>query len=169
MEQDCYYCPHNQKLIYYGLTRKRFGKTYLIEKAEYCFNCAAYGKCTKAKQGRKVTRLNHEELQERLEREHLLSQTQAIYKRRQEKVELVFGHIKRNLGVSSFLLRGLAGVGAETAILSVCFNLRRMISILGQSKLIERLRNSLLLSKIAVYFLNRIPFLELNIGSKALA
>lgn len=145
-EKDCYYCPQNQKLIYYSLTRKRFGKTYIIEKVENCLNCVAYGQCTRAKKGRTIVRLDHEELQERLEREHQLSRNQAIYKRRQEKVELVFGHIKRNLGVSSFLLRGLAGVRAEMAILAVCFNLRRMVSLLGKRELIERLQESLLAS-----------------------
>jgi len=139
-DADCYFCPKNQKLIYHSITRKRFGKTYIIENAEDCLNCLAFGKCTRAKKGRTVVRLDHEELKERLEREHKLSQNQAIYKRRQEKVELVFGHIKRNLGVSSFMLRGFAGVRAEMAILSICFNLRRMISILGQNMLIERLR-----------------------------
>jgi transposase len=139
-EEDCYYCSQNKKLIYNSLNRKRFGKKYLIEKVENCSGCSAFGKCTRAHKGRTIVRLNHEELQEKLEREHMLSQNQAIYKRRQEKVELVFGHIKRNLGVSSFLLRGFAGVRAEMAILSVCFNIRRMISILGQKELIESLQ-----------------------------
>lgn len=140
--EDCYYCPQNQRLIYNSLNRKRFGKVYLIEKADNCFNCSAYGQCTKSKKGRTIVRLNHEELLEKLEREHGLSQNQAIYKRRQEKVELVFGHIKRNLGVSSFLLRGLAGVGAEMALLSLSFNIRRIISLLGIKNLIGRLQGS---------------------------
>lgn len=147
-KEDCYYCPENQKLIYNSLTRKRFGKTYRIEKAEYCFSCSAYGKCTKAKLGRKVVRLDHEELQERLEREHKLGHIQAIYKRRQEKVELVFGHIKRNLGVTSFLLRGLAGVKAEVAVFAICFNIRRMITLLGADGLMKRLKSGLRLSDL---------------------
>ena len=168
-EQDCYYCPRNYKLSSYSLNRKRFGKVYLIEKTEYCLNCSAYGKCTRAKKGRTIVRLDHEELQERLEREHQLSHIQAIYKRRQEKVELVFGHIKRNLGVSSFLLRGLVGVRAETAVFALCFNIRRLISLLGQKGLIERLEASLLLSKITVYFLNCKLCSGCNVGLEVLA
>jgi transposase len=141
-ENDCYYCPMNKELVYDSLTRKRYGKTYVIREAETCLRCPAFGKCTTAKRGRKVTRLNEEELRERLEAEYYMSENQVIYKRRQEKVELVFGHIKRNLGVSSFLLRGFEGVRAEMAILSVCFNIRRMLSLLGQKGLIINLKST---------------------------
>ena len=47
---------------------------------------------------------------------------------RKQKVELPFGHIKRNLKMDSFLLRGLKGVKAEASVLSSCFNIARMIS-----------------------------------------
>jgi hypothetical protein len=65
--------------------------------------------------------------------------SQEVYARRKQKVELPFGHIKHNLKVSSFLLRGLAGVKAEMSILSSCFNIARVISIIGVSGLITKL------------------------------
>jgi len=139
-ERDCYICPQNEVLLYNGVTRKRKGKIYKIANKESCLRCPAYGRCTKAKGGRKVTRLDREELRDRLEKEYILEENQEIYKRRSEKVELVFGHIKRNLGISSFLLRGLDGVKAEMSLLSICFNLRRMQSLLEQEELIRRLR-----------------------------
>jgi len=52
---------------------------------------------------------------------------------------LPFGHFKRNLGVDSFLLRGLAGVRAEMSLLSTCFNLVRLISLVGVSGLVAKL------------------------------
>ena len=142
--KDCYFCPRDEELVYDGLNRKRHGKVYKIKDAETCLRCPAFGKCTTAERGRGVIRLDEEELRERLEREYNLSENQAIYKRRQEKVELVFGHIKRNLGVSSFLLRGLEGVKAEISLLSICFNVRRRISLLGQGGLIKKLRETIL-------------------------
>ena len=84
-------------------------------------------------------RLVQEQLRDRLEKEYALPWNQAIYKRRQQKVELVFGHWRRNLGIQSFLLRGIEGAKAEVALLSICFNVRRMLSLLGQKGLIERL------------------------------
>ncbi|MFH1613133.1 MAG: hypothetical protein ABIB46_05375 [bacterium] len=48
----------------------------------------------------------------KLEKQYLSDESQKIFKLRKQKVELPFGHIKRNLGVQSFLLRGLGGVKA---------------------------------------------------------
>lgn len=144
VEKDCYTCPRGETLVYYGLNGKKTGKVYRIEEREICLGCHQFGKCTTSKRGRKVSRLFGEELRERLEKEFSLSQNQEIYKRRQQKVELVFGHVKRNLGVSSFLLRGLEGVKAEMSIFAICFNIRRMLSLLKQKELMERFEDVLL-------------------------
>ncbi|WP_353740367.1 hypothetical protein [Candidatus Magnetominusculus xianensis] len=56
-----------------------------------------------------------------------------IYKKRKEKVELPFG---RNLNGWAFLLRGLKGVNAEMAILSTCFNISRMVTIIRNERYI---------------------------------
>jgi hypothetical protein len=50
-----------------------------------------------------------------------------------------FDHIKRNLKTDAFLMRGRDGAGAETSLLTTCFNLARMILILGVSGLIQKL------------------------------
>lgn len=89
-----------------------------------------------------MERLLGEELRDRLEAECALPQNQLIYRRRQQKVGLVFGHRKHNLGVTTFLLRGLEGVGAEISVLALWFNLRRMISLCGVKGLIQRLRGN---------------------------
>ena len=139
-EKDCYTCPMGETLKYAWLDRKSNTRIYRLEKEGVCLSCAAFGKCTRAKSGRKIMRLVHEEVRDRLEQEYSLLWNQAIYKRRQEKVELVFGHLKRNLGVQSFLLRGLEGAKAEISVLSICFNVRRMLSLLGGKGLIEKLK-----------------------------
>jgi len=137
--KDCYICPKGEVLRYSGRKRRKNGNNYEIENRGACLKCPEFGKCTTAKRGRKVTRLDEEPLRERLEKEFTLSQNQEIYKRRQQKVELVYGHIKRNLGLTSFLLRGLEGVRAEMSMLAICFNLRRMMTILGTRGLIQEL------------------------------
>ena len=104
-----------------------------------CRQCRHFGVCTKSKYGRKITRLLKEELKEKLEAQYEQPQSQAIYELRKQKVELPFGHMKHNLKVSGFLLRGLDGVKAEASLLASCFNIVRMISIIGVSGLIARL------------------------------
>jgi transposase len=139
-ENDCYTCPRGELLKYAWYDKKNNTRMYRLEKEGVCLGCAAFGKCTRARGGRKIMRLVQEELRDRLEKEYALPWNQAIYKRRQQKVELVFGHLRRNLGVQSFLLRGLEGVKAEVALLSICFNVRRMLSILGQEDMVSKLK-----------------------------
>ena len=81
----------------------------------------------------------NEEIRGRLKTQYEQPESQAIYKLRQQKVELPFGHMKRNLKVNSFLMRGRDGTKAEVSLLAICFNMARMITILGVSVLIEKL------------------------------
>lgn len=137
-ERDCFFCPMGEELGYTGISRRKKGRIYRVVRKGACERCVHFGICTTSKKGRRVMRLIEEEVRERLERQYQMNRD--IYERRKGKVELVFGHIKRNLGVRSFLLRGLEGVQAEAALLSLCFNLVRMRTLLGAKGLIERLR-----------------------------
>lgn len=136
-KKDCYICPEGQVLKYSHFDICKKHKCYQITDKSICFNCRYYGTCTKAKTGRKIIRLPNEEVREKLEAQYLEPESQAIYKLRKQKAELPFGHIKRNLGVNAFLLRGLEGAKAEMSLLASCFNLTRMINILGVERIME--------------------------------
>ena len=135
LKNDCYICPKGHKLTLYSTNKKT--KAYRISDKKICPACPNYGTCTKSKKGRTIDRLLNEEVRQRLEAQYEKPQSQEIYKLRKEKVELPFGHIKRNLKVDSFLLRGLKGVKAEASILGTCFNLARMITLLGVPALVK--------------------------------
>lgn len=129
-EQDCYLCPEGQRLNYaYKQSENKLA--YIVSNAIICHECKNYGVCTESKSGRKIVRLVNEELKEKLERQYLEPSSQEIYARRKCKAELPFGHIKHNLGMRSFLLRGQEGAAAETSLAFSCFNIVRMITILG--------------------------------------
>lgn len=138
-DQDCYWCPAGQRLKYIGTDRTSGKRHYRITDRQICHGCEHYGPCTTAKLGRKIVRLAREELKEKLEAKYEQAASQQIYVRRKARVEHPFGHIKRNLKMDAFLMRGIDGVGAETSLLSTCFNLARMISIFGVSGLIGKL------------------------------
>jgi hypothetical protein len=105
-----------------------------------CLSCKHYGICTTDKRGRAIKRLKEEATREKLDILYNTEAAQEIYKKRKEKVELPFGHIKNNLNGWAFLLRGKAGVKAEMAINSTCFNIARMITLLGGVRpLVKRL------------------------------
>ena len=138
-EQDCYRCPEGHRLRYVGTDKSSGKRHYLITHRKICQECVHYGQCTQAKQGRKITRLPLEEVKARFEAQYEETSSQEIYARRKARVEHPFGHIKRNLKTDGFMIRGQTGVNAETSLLGTCFNLARMITILGVSGLIEKL------------------------------
>lgn len=139
---DCYICPEGHQLTFSNLNKnkKNGHKHYLISAKKTCLACPQYGICTSSQYGRKVIRLANEELREKFEAQYLEPRSQAIYRKRKAKVELPFGHIKRNLGVNAFLLRGLPGVKAEASVFGTCFNLVRMITLLGVTTLVGLLK-----------------------------
>jgi len=130
-EKDCYYCPEGHPLIYLKKDNGKQVAYYQIKEVKLCHQCKNYGICTKAKKGRKIYRLAREELREKLEKQFNEPESQGIYSRRKSKVEHPFGHIKHNLGMRNFLLRGREGVKAEISIGATCFNIARIITLLG--------------------------------------
>lgn len=130
-QEDCYYCPEGHPLIY--STQKSGGEqlVYRIKDANLCRQCKNFGICTNARQGRKINRLLREELKEKIERQFNEPGSQEIYARRKTRAEHPFGHIKHNLGIRNFLLRGRDGAQAEISIGATCFNIARMITLLG--------------------------------------
>ena len=134
-DRDCYICPEGQLLRYRKTDFKTRQKTYQVSRPAICHDCQHFGVCTKAKQGRSIVILLDQGIKERLEAQYASPESQIIYQRRKQRVEHPFGHLKHNLGVRSFLLRGLQGVRAEAGLLATCFNLTRLITLLGVSKL----------------------------------
>jgi transposase len=138
-ERDCYWCPEGNRLRY-DWTDKESGKRfYQITNGKVCRSCVRYGQCTSAKKGRRIIRMALEEAKEKFEAQYEEPASQEIYVRRKARVEHPFGHIKRNLKTDAFLMRGREGVNAETSLLATCFNLARMITLLGVSGLIAKL------------------------------
>jgi transposase len=128
-EADCYWCPAGKELPLKWIDKERQRRYYQVRSGKICKACKHFGECTSAKKGRKIMRLEKEELKEDLEAEYESEGSQKVYAKRKTKVELPFGHWKRNLKLDSFSLRGLNGVCAETSLVATCFNVTRMINI----------------------------------------
>jgi transposase len=136
--KDCFICPEGHILKYRRTEKERRRKVYRIKRS-VCSECRHFGVCTTGRIGRKVTRLLKEDLVEKLEKQYDQAESRQVYELRKQKVELPFGHLKRNLKVDAFLLRGLEGVRAEMSVLASCFNITRMISIFGVAGIIAKL------------------------------
>ena len=133
--RDEYICPANQRLTYRG-DNKEAGQRIYKTQGHVCRGCVNFGKCTENQTGRKIVRMVDEKFKEALEANYKKQENQEIYALRKEVIEHPFGHIKRNLGAGQFLLRGKEKVDAEVSILATCFNMARLITIVGIPRLL---------------------------------
>jgi hypothetical protein len=144
-QKDEYVCPAGNHLKFKDIPES--GKRRYQAHGSQCRVCPhfgdpASGQCTKSSNGRRIIRLALEEFKEQLEANYKRPENQKIYKLRKEKIEHPFGHMKRNLGAGQFMLRGLPKVNAETALLATCFNMVRMMTIIGIPQLLEKFTSS---------------------------
>jgi transposase len=138
-QEDAYVCPQGVRLPYRRTNGSRGQMEYYPGRG-VCDKCVHFGCCTKNRTtGRKIIRYENEGFRQKLAARYRQADSQAVYRRRKQKVELPFGHLKRNLSVDGFLLRGLAGVRAEMSLLASCFNVARLIGILGVCGLTAKL------------------------------
>ena len=128
---DCYLCPEGHRLTFRRFQEQSQQKEYRIEKRSTCRSCPHFGVCTESKRGRTVTRHVLEKLKEAVARRFEEPEMAQVYERRKARIEHPFGFIKKILDFDQFQLRGREGAGAEASILATCFNVRRMITLLG--------------------------------------
>lgn len=138
-DHDRHQRPEGHLLPFAFYDKEKNHRVYQIADKNACRACPHYGVCTTSSAGRRIRRLENEETKIKLQRQYLEKRSQEIYRLRKQKVELPFGHIKRNLGAASFLLKGTGGTKAEMSLLSSCFNIARMIGIFGVSALLAKL------------------------------
>ena len=141
-ERDVYICPEGKILENKGIAFGSQEKISYKARGKECMGCKYFGICTTSKNGRWVVRMvKQEEQKRRLEEIYHEEASQKLYKLRKEKAELPFGHMKRNLVAGQFMLRGREKVNAELSILSTCFNIARMMTIIGIPMLIAKLNS----------------------------
>jgi len=136
-ETDTYRCPAGQTLTYrFDTVEKERHIRYYRTSA--CGGCPLKEKCTRNKEGRRITRWVDE---------HIIEETQQrveahpeIMQQRKELVEHPFGTIKHWWDQGHFLMKGLEKVRAEFSLSTLAYNIRRVLNILGVQRLIAALR-----------------------------
>ncbi len=140
-ERNEYICPEGKRLTYKGYDKAK-GKIAYRADTKDCRKCKHRKKCTSSKTGRSIKRLAYEETKLKHEAIYKSDYGQNIFKHRKEFAERPQGHIKHNLNVRHFLLRGIKKVNAEASILATCFNIRRLMTIIEIPELILRLKTT---------------------------
>jgi hypothetical protein len=137
---DAYICPTGKSLPFRSMHKGSESRFYRASPKD-CHSCERRSDCTSSSHGRVIKRLFKEDYKIALKQLFESPVGQKLYQRRKEVCELPFGHVKHNLKAQQFLLRGQAGTNAEANLLLSCFNLTRMIKLLGFVKLKEQLQS----------------------------
>lgn len=133
-QTDNYDCPQGNKLQFYYTTEKH-GRKFWIYRTESCKECPVKKMCTTSPRGRYIYRWENEYVIERL-KERLITEPH-IMKRRKAIVEHPFGTMKKIWGYSTFLLRGIGKVSTEISLMTLAYNIRRALTIIGVEGLIK--------------------------------
>ena len=142
-EKDVYVCPQGEELtVKARRTRSdRAQKEIKVYATKECSNCPLRSQCTTNKHGRRIYRWVHHSVLDRL-----LQRTRAhpeILKLRKAIVEHPFGTIKVAMNHERLLLKGLKHVATEIRLSVLSYNLKRVMSILGVTTMIEKLKPQL--------------------------
>jgi radical SAM protein with 4Fe4S-binding SPASM domain len=165
-QKDVYTCPNQQELTtngtWYEHKPDRLGnpirkfKQYTLP-SKTCQNCPFAEQCqgNRAKQwhGKTIERTEYDDVVE-ANRKRLIDNPKA-YQQRKEIIEHPFGTIKRSYGYYYTLLRTKRKVAGEFALIYLCYNIRRVINILGVNALKEALNTAMLL--INTYYKHLTP------------
>jgi len=131
--RDCYRCPAGEALTY-RYESFELGRQIRYYTTRKCADCPIKHRCTTNQRGRRISRWVDEKLLDDMARR--VRARPEIIRRRQQLSEPPFGTIKRAMGHSYFLMRGLNKVGAEMSLTVLSYNLKRAINLIGVKKLI---------------------------------
>ena len=125
-------CPAGAELTHRFNTYE-LGRALRYYRTSACAHCPIKEKCTRNKSNRTITRE---------EDEHLMEAMAARVKAHPEKlrqrkalVEHPFGTIKRWFGYTYFLVKGLEKVRCEWSLMTLAYNLKRVLNLVSFEKL----------------------------------
>jgi transposase len=133
---DGYRCPAGA-LLTYRSTTVELGRTIKNYRTSACGRCALKPRCTRNKDGRKITRWVDEHLLENMAAQ--LRRAPELFAQRKALSEHPFGTMKRGMDQGYFLLKGLRKVRGEFSLTVLAYNLKRVLSLVGVPRLVEAL------------------------------
>jgi len=137
-EKDLFICPAGKELTVITEVQRKNGKAMptKIYGTSGCQACSLRTQCTTSKQGRKIKRWIHQAVIERQAERNRANP--KILRQRGSLIEHVFGTVKRAMGHTYFLTKGVEKVSTETSLMVLSYNFKRVTSIVG----VEKMRRS---------------------------
>jgi transposase len=130
--KDVYVCPAGAELTYRFSTYE-LGRGLRYYRASGCKRCVLKKQCTRNKGNRTITREDYEALMEAMAAR--MKEQPWKFKLRKQLAEHPFGTIKRFFGYTHFLLKGLVKVRCEWSLITLVYNLKRVLKLVSFDKL----------------------------------
>lgn len=130
--KDVYRCPAGTELTHRFNTYE-LGRALRYYRASGCRECALKSQCTRNRGNRTITREEDEHLMEEMAA-RVRAHPQKL-RQRKALVEHPFGTIKRWFGYTYFLLKGLEKVRAEWTLMTLAYNFKRVLNLVGFEEL----------------------------------
>lgn len=137
-ERDAYRCPAGQWLELSTRTEVKGRTMRYYANWPACAGCPLRAQCTTSEQGRRVMRTPEEERLEAMAGR--LKERPELMLQRKSSVEHPYGTMKWTWDGDYFLVKGLKKVKGEFSLMTLAYNLRRALSLLGVECLLEALR-----------------------------
>jgi hypothetical protein len=137
--KDIYVCPAGEELPHRrNVTEDGLEQKVYVNHIAWR-DCTVRAKCTTSlKEPRKMRRWVHEEMIDAMQQR--LNDNPEIPVLRKQTVEHPFGTIKMWMGAQHFLMKRKKNVSIEMSLHVLAYNLKRMMTILGTSGLMEAIR-----------------------------
>ena len=135
-EKQGYICPQGHLLRGYAQHKKNGYVQYY--NFEACAQCPVRSQCSTGSKGRVI----HDRPLQRYadEVDKRTNSNLDMYKKRKQMVEHPFGTVKRAMGFTYFLTRGNANVKTESLLHFLAYNMKRVINMVGTTRLIGALQ-----------------------------
>jgi transposase len=134
--KNVYVCPAGAALTY-RFRREEKGRWLSYYRTRDCGSCPLKKQCTRNKANRTITREDNEGLMEAMAA-RMKAQPEKFALRKQ-LAEHPFGTLKRWFGYDHFLLKGLAKVRTEWSLMTLAYNLKRVLNLVSFEKLMTAL------------------------------
>jgi len=125
-KKDVYVCPAGAELTYRFATFE-LGRGIRYYRASGCQRCALKQQCTRNQGNRTITREDNEGLMEAMAER--MKRYPEKFAQRKLLAEHPFGTLKRFFGYTHFLLRGLVKVRCEWSLMTLVYNLKRVLKL----------------------------------------
>ena len=137
-KEDIYICPEGERVKRINnKPRKLRGRLILKYICRGCKVCDKRFLCTKSAKGRMIQVYIRKEEMDKYKDKIRSEEGKKLIEKRKEICEHPFGTIKRSLGYNYFLLKGREKVLTEFSMISLVYNIKRVLNMFDVKKLLE--------------------------------